>query len=79
MKAKSKRGPGRPRKHGRPKGSRNNKPKYIITTVSPHNFEVGDVVTFDPPTEPPPTRLDVLMSEFETELQRVISKLKAVF
>lgn len=27
----------------------------------------------------PPTRLDVLMSEFETELQRVISKMKAMF
>ena len=29
--------------------------------------------------EPAPTRLDVLMGEFESELNRVISKLKATF
>lgn len=29
--------------------------------------------------EPAPTRLDVLMGEFESELNRVINKLKATF
>lgn len=97
---KTKRGRGRPRKRGRPKGSRNkivkglkealntvksgkiadNAKTFIVTAATPHGLEIGDIVTFAHDVIPDvSTRLDKLMTEFETEMQRVMSKLKETF
>lgn len=80
----AKKHPGRPRKRGRPKGSRNKK-KIVITAVT-NSLKKGDILTFsDFPNSDKigdlnlSTRLDKLMTEFETEMQRVMSKLKEMF
>lgn len=45
---KKKRGPGRPRKRGRPKGSRNKKSlKEAIISATTEGLKVGDKVTFN--------------------------------